>query len=83
MTADQPTGPRGPHVLLVEDDGATRSLIASNLDAHGYQVREAGSAADAVRAWDAKRPDLVVLDLGLPDADGSAVIRREIGRAHV
>ena len=43
MTA---AGPPGAHVLLVEDDGQTRSLIASNLDAHGYQVREAGSAAE-------------------------------------
>jgi two-component system KDP operon response regulator KdpE len=76
VIASAPRGSQGPHVLLVEDDGQTRSLIASNLDAHGYQVREAGSAADAVRAWDAQRPDLVVLDLGLPDADGTIVIRR-------
>lgn len=76
MTTSPPPSPRGPHVLLVEDDDQTRSLIASNLDAHGYQVREAGSATDAVRAWDAQRPDLVVLDLGLPDADGTTVIRR-------
>ncbi len=69
-------GPRGPRVLLVEDDGSTRTLIASNLVAHGYQVREAETAGDAVRAWDAQRPDLVILDLGLPDTDGTTVIRR-------
>jgi two-component system, OmpR family, KDP operon response regulator KdpE len=68
--------PRGPNVLLVEDDASTRSLVASNLEAHGYQVRQAGTAADALRAWDAGRPDLVVLDLGLPDTDGTTVIRR-------
>ena len=73
---ERATAPRGPRILLVEDDGSTRSLIASNLEAHGYQVREAGTAADAVRAWDAQRPDLVVLDLGLPDTDGTTVIRR-------
>lgn len=73
MTAE---APRGPHVLLVEDDDSTRSLVAANLEAHGYQVRVAGSAADAVRSWDGQRPDLVVLDLGLPDADGMTVIRR-------
>lgn len=66
----------GAHLLVVEDDEPTRSLITSNLNAHGYGVREAGTAADALRAWDAQRPDLVVLDLGLPDADGTAVIRR-------
>ena len=73
MTDDQT---RGPHILLVEDDGSTRSLVAANLEAHGYQVRVASTAADAVRSWDAQRPDLVVLDLGLPDADGLTVIRR-------
>jgi two-component system, OmpR family, KDP operon response regulator KdpE len=67
---------RGPHILLVEDDGPTRSLVAANLEAHGYQLRVAGTAGDAVRSWDAQRPDLVVLDLGLPDADGMTVIRR-------
>ncbi len=73
MTADARPG---PHVLLIEDDGSTRSLVAANLEAHGYQVRVAGTAADAVRSLDAQRPDLVVLDLGLPDADGTTVIRR-------
>ena len=73
MTED---GARGPHILLIEDDGSTRSLVAANLEAHGYQVRAASTAADAVRSWDAQRPDLVVLDLGLPDADGLTVIRR-------
>jgi two-component system KDP operon response regulator KdpE len=68
--------PTGPRVLLVEDDDSTRTSIASNLEAHGYRVREAGTAADAVRAWDLERPDLVVLDLGLPDSDGTTVIRR-------
>jgi two-component system KDP operon response regulator KdpE len=66
----------GARLLVVEDDEATRALITSNLNAHGYVVREAGTAADALRAWDTQRPDLVVLDLGLPDADGTSVIRR-------
>jgi two-component system, OmpR family, KDP operon response regulator KdpE len=66
----------GPRLLVVEDDEATRELIVSNLSAHGYQPAEASTAGDAFRAWDAQRPDLVVLDLGLPDADGTSVIRR-------
>ena len=66
----------GASLLVVEDDEPTRSLLTSNLNAHGYRVREAGTVADAMRAWDAQRPDLVVLDLGLPDADGTAVVRR-------
>ena len=53
-----------------------RRLVASNLAAHGYGIREAGSGSEAMVAWDAQRPDLVVLDLGLPDGDGTSVIRR-------
>jgi len=68
--------PTGAALLIVEDDAATRHLIQTHLEAHGYQVAEAGSAREALRAWDARRPDLIVLDLGLPDADGQAVIRR-------
>jgi len=66
----------GPHVLLVEDDEPTRSAVGGNLRRHGYRVAEAGSIADALRSWDADRPDLILLDLGLPDGDGSALIRR-------
>jgi two-component system KDP operon response regulator KdpE len=66
----------GPHVLLVEDDEPTRSAVGGNLRGHGYRVAEAGSVAEALRAWDADRPDLILLDLGLPDGDGSTLIRR-------
>lgn len=63
-------------ILLVEDDDATRGSIATFLRGHGHEVREATTAAEAMAAWEAHRPDLIVLDLGLPDLDGSAVIRR-------
>ncbi len=66
----------GPRLLLVEDDRGTRQAIAANLAAHGSVVREATSVADALRAWDAERPDLILLDLGLPDRDGIAVVVR-------
>jgi two-component system KDP operon response regulator KdpE len=62
-------------VLLVEDDEGTRSLLRANLAAHAYVVHEAASVADALRSLDAARPDLIVLDLGLPDRDGMTVIR--------
>jgi two-component system KDP operon response regulator KdpE len=68
--------PPGPRLLLVEDDEPTRSSVAANLRAHGYRVDEAGTVADALRRWDAGRPDLLILDLGLPDRDGSTVVRR-------
>jgi two-component system KDP operon response regulator KdpE len=63
-------------VLLVEDDDAVRSSVAGNLAAHGYRVAEAANAGDAVRRWDAERPDVILLDLALPDADGATIIRR-------
>jgi two-component system, OmpR family, KDP operon response regulator KdpE len=66
----------GPHVLIVEDDEPTRSAVGANLRGHGYRVAEAGTVADAMRSWDADRPDLILLDLGLPDGDGSTLIRR-------
>jgi two-component system KDP operon response regulator KdpE len=62
-------------ILLVEDDIPTRQAVARNLVAHGFRVTESGDVADALRRWDAERPDLILLDLGLPDLDGSAVVR--------
>ena len=63
-------------VLLVEDDEAARTAIASNLRARGYEVDEAEDVRRALKAWDNRRPDLILLDLGLPDLDGQAVILR-------
>jgi two-component system KDP operon response regulator KdpE len=65
----------GARVLLVEDDAATRDAVARTLTAHGYDVEVAGDVAGALRAWDHDRPDVILLDLGLPDLDGSAVVR--------
>ncbi len=66
----------GAHLLLVEDDAVTRRAVAANLAGHGFVVAEAADGASAIRAWDAGRPDVVVLDLGLPDLDGISIIRR-------
>ncbi len=76
MTASRPTQPTGPWLLLVEDDVPTREAVTRDLEAHGYRVDGAGDAAAAFRRLDAARPDLILLDLGLPDQDGSAVVRR-------
>ena len=66
----------GAHLLLVEDDEAMRGTVAANLTAHGYRIVEAGDVADAIRRWDAERPDVILLDLGLPDGEGTTIIRR-------
>ena len=66
----------GAHILLVEDDEATRRSVAANLTAHGYRLIEADDVRSAIARWDASRPDVILLDLGLPDADGLVLIRR-------
>jgi two-component system KDP operon response regulator KdpE len=66
----------GPRLLVIEDDEPTRSALVANLTAHGYSVSWAGTSRDAMREWDAGRPDLIVLDLGLPDRDGADLVRR-------
>jgi len=63
-------------LLLVEDDAATRDAVTRNLEAHGFSVTATGDASEALHRWDAERPDLILLDLGLPDLDGSVVVRR-------
>jgi two-component system, OmpR family, KDP operon response regulator KdpE len=60
----------------VEDDEGTRAELVRNLRGHGYRVVEAPTGAAAMRAWEARRPDAVLLDLGLPDRDGLDVIKR-------
>jgi two-component system KDP operon response regulator KdpE len=66
----------GGHILVVEDDDSTRRLIARDLSAHGYTVTQAADGGEALHAWEGRRPDLIILDLGLPDLDGTAVVRR-------
>ena len=66
----------GALLLLIEDDLPTRRALAANLVGHGHQVDQAGTAADGLRAWAVRRPDLILLDLGLPDRDGLTVIRQ-------
>jgi two-component system KDP operon response regulator KdpE len=63
-------------ILVVEDDAETRRAVAVSLSAHGYRVDEAADGEEAVRLWERRRPDLILLDLGLPGLDGLGVVRR-------
>jgi two-component system KDP operon response regulator KdpE len=63
-------------VLVVEDDDETRATLVRELTAHGYHVEDAADGASALRRWEARRPDVVLLDLGLPDIDGLDLVRR-------
>ncbi len=63
-------------VLVVEDDDETRTALSRELRGRGYRVEEAEDGRSALRRWDARRPDVILLDLGLPDMDGVEVIKR-------
>jgi DNA-binding response OmpR family regulator len=63
-------------ILVVEDDIATRTFLADNLTADGYEVLVSDCARDALRLLETKAPDLLLLDLGLPDASGLEVLGR-------
>ena len=65
-----------PRVLVIEDEPPIRRFLNASLTANGYDVIEANSAQDGIRETATQQPDLVVLDLGLPDQDGLEVIRR-------
>ncbi len=63
-------------VLVVDDELQIRRLLRVTLEAHNYRVLEAASGQEAITEAAQRRPDLVVLDLGLPDLDGVAVLKR-------
>jgi two-component system, OmpR family, KDP operon response regulator KdpE len=63
-------------LLVVDDEPPIRRLLRTSLAAEGFEVFEADSAEKAFAAIDAKKPEIVILDLGLPDLDGLDVIRR-------
>lgn len=70
-------------ILLIEDDASIVRTLGIHLRARGYTVIDADGAASGLRALDAQRPDLVLLDLGLPDFDGVEVLRRARERSEV
>ncbi len=57
-------------ILIIEDDEHINNLVATLLEANGYQTLSAYSCEDGMMMYASHRPDLVVLDLGLPDQDG-------------
>jgi excisionase family DNA binding protein len=66
----------GPIVLVVDDDAGVRTLVRANLEAEGYAVREAGSAHEGLAALEEEAPDLVLLDVMMPEVDGWEMLRQ-------
>src|SRR6478609_4025144 len=73
----------GGDIIVVEDEALLRELYAGTLAAAGHRVRGAGDAAACRELLRTGRPDLIVLDLGLPDLDGLALAAelRQVGNA--
>jgi putative two-component system response regulator len=68
--------PNRPAILVVDDDAATRRLLIRLLTVHGYDVTTVDDGEAALAAVDKTRPDLIMLDVGLPRLDGFEVCRR-------
>ncbi|WP_219211090.1 two-component system response regulator KdpE [Variovorax boronicumulans] len=64
-----------PVAIVIEDEPQIRRFVRGALEAEGWQVHEVGSLRDGLAAAGTRQPDLVVLDLGLPDGDGLSLIR--------
>jgi two-component system KDP operon response regulator KdpE len=66
---------RGPLILVVEDEPAMRRFLRASLSSHGFEVLEAETAAAALALVTSRGPEVILLDLGLPDQDGVSFAR--------
>ncbi|WP_437193290.1 response regulator [Planctomicrobium sp. SH527] len=64
------------HILIIEDEQPIRRFLRASLSSEGYLVTEADSGQDGLKKAISQPPDLVILDLGLPDLDGQEVLER-------
>jgi two-component system, OmpR family, KDP operon response regulator KdpE len=64
-----------PKILIVDDEPQILRFLRAGLPPHGYECVEAGTGSEAMKAFSKERPDALILDLGLPDQDGFAVIK--------
>ena len=71
-----PAARSGPLVLVVDDDAGLRQYIRANLELEGYAVREAGNADEGLAVLEEHVPDLILLDVMMPQVDGWEMLRR-------
>jgi two-component system KDP operon response regulator KdpE len=72
-----------PVAILIEDELQIRRFVRSALEAEGWQVHEAGTARQGLADAGTRKPDLLIVDLGLPDGDGIDLIREVRGWSNV
>ena len=70
------TTPFKPTALVVDDESQIRRLLRVCLEANGYRVLEAATGQEGINQAAQRKPDIVILDLGLPDMEGVAVLKR-------
>ncbi len=68
--------PTNPLILIIEDEQPIRRFLRASLSDEAYRLNEASTGAEGLRVAQQQPPDLIVLDLGLPDLDGQEIIRR-------
>lgn len=73
----------GAKILIVDDETQIRRLLRVSLEAHGFSTLEASTGQEAILQASTERPDLVILDLGLPDIDGRQVLAQIRDWSHV
>lgn len=66
---------KGPRVLVIDDEPQIRRFLRASLQAHDFEVLEAETGKEGVRQCTLQKPELVILDLGLPDTDGLDIIK--------
>src|SRR5881397_159953 len=77
---------RPGHVLIVDDDPINRRLLTKSLEADGHRTTDADNGFAAMSAFDADRPDVVLLDIEMPGIDGIEVLERmkaDAGLRHI
>ncbi len=72
------SSPENPQitVLVIDDEPQIRRLLRVTLEANGFRVFDAANGQDGIVQAAQRRPDVILLDLGLPDMDGVAVLKR-------
>lgn len=66
------------NILVIEDDKAIQNLIATTLEISNYSFQTASNYADGILKFTSYNPDVVILDLGLPDKDGIEIIKKSV-----